>query len=105
MGILEKVFNPEAGVQQLPTGSLTVDRNGEIITFTVSSSYPRELLHEIGRQMSQLFREARMLQIPLGEINVYYTSLRVTARELRGGAVIFLYPQTALTPTPNPSRL
>jgi hypothetical protein len=105
MGILDKVFQPEADVQQLPTGSLTVDRNGEVVVFTVSSNYPKDLLHEIGREVLLLFHEARVAQIPLGEINIYYTSLRITARELRGGAVIFLYPQTALTPVPNPSRL
>jgi hypothetical protein len=100
MGFLKNIFRrARATVQELPTGSLTVDRNGEVVTSTVSSSYPKKLLREIGREVVLLFREARASQMPLGEVSVNYASLRITARELRGGAVIFLLPQTALTPT------
>jgi hypothetical protein len=38
--------------------------------------------------------------MPLAEINLYFASLRITARELRGGAIIFLFPQTAMLHTP-----
>ena len=37
--------------------------------------------------------------MPLGEVSIHYASLRITARELRGGAIIFLFPLTAQTPT------
>jgi len=103
MGFLKKIlslFAPaSATVQMLPTGSLTVDRHGEVITSTVSSAYPKNLLREIGREVLHIFRESRAAQMPLGEITIHYASLRISARELRGGAVIFLFPQTALTPT------
>ena len=99
MGFLKKFFGSRATVQQLPSGSLTVDRNGEVITSTVSSAYPKNLLREIGHEVLMIFSEARAAQMPLGEVSVHYASLRITARELRGGAVIFLFPQTALTPT------
>jgi len=36
--------------------------------------------------------------MPLAEVSINFVSLRITARELRGGAVIFLFPQTALSP-------
>lgn len=108
MGILEKIFQlfrSRAAIQQLPVGSLTVDRDGQVVTSTVSSAYPENLLREIGRAVLVLFREARAAQMPLAEVSIYFASLRVTARELRGGAVIFLFPQTALSPAPTRSSL
>jgi hypothetical protein len=106
MGFLKKLFRrSRATVQQLPSGSLTVDRNGELVTSTVSSAYPKKLLREIGREVLRLFHESRASQLQLGEVSIHYASLRITARELRGGAIIFLFPQTALTPTHNRPRL
>ena len=104
MGFLKKLtrlFRSNAAIQQLPTGSLTMGRDGQIITSTVSSAYPRELLDEIGRDVLALFREARAAQLPLAEVNVHFrSSLLITARELRGGTIIFLQPQSALSQPP-----
>jgi hypothetical protein len=104
MGFLKKLFGGRAAVQQLPTGTITVDRRGRIVTSTVSSAFPKNLLHGIGRDVLELFREARVAQTPLAEVSLHFGSLRITARELRGGAIIFLFPQTALLPTPTPAR-
>ena len=104
MGFLKRFFRGRAGVQQLPTGTITVDRNGHIITSTVSSAYPKNLLRDIGRDVLGLFSEARAAQMPLAEISLQFGSLHITARELRGGAIIFLFPQTALLATPTRSR-
>jgi len=101
MGLLKKLFRRQAGVQELPSGSLTVDRNGNTITSTISSSYPAALLREISRDVLRIFNEARDAQSPLAEINIHFASLRVTARELRGGAIIFLFPQIAMPQMPN----
>lgn len=101
MGFLKtilKSFRSRAEVQQLPAGSMTVDRNGRVVTTTVSSAYPRALLNEIGGSVLALFREARAAQIPLAEVSLHFGSLRITARELRGGAIIFLFPQSAHSP-------
>src|ERR1700722_14301239 len=100
MGFLKKLtrlFRSRAAIQQLPVGSLTVDRDGRVVTSTVSSVYPKALLGEIGRNVSALFREARAAQMPLAEVNVHFGSLLITARELRGGTIIFLLPQSALS--------
>jgi hypothetical protein len=104
MGLLKKLFGGRAAVQQLPTGTITVDRQGRIVTSTVSSAYPKNLLREVARDVLELFREARVAQMPLAEVSLHFGSLRITARELRGGAIIFLFPQTALLPTPTISR-
>jgi hypothetical protein len=75
---------------------MTVTREGKVITTTISSAYPRALLREIAGEVVTLFREAREAQIPLSELSLHYASLRITARELRGGAIIFFFPQTAM---------
>ena len=51
MGFLKSIFGARAVVQQLPTGTVTVDRQGRIVTSTVSSAFPRGLLREIGRDV------------------------------------------------------
>ena len=104
MGFLKRFFRGRATVQQLPTGTVTVDRHGEILTTTVSSAYSRNLLRDIGRDVLELFREARAAGMPLAEVSLHFGSLHITARELRGGAIIFILPQTVLLATPKNSR-
>ena len=104
MGILKRLFGSQAAVQQLPTGTVTVDRQGRIVTSTVSTAFPESLLTGVGRDVLELFREARAAQMPLAEVSLHFGSLRITGRELRGGAIIFLFPQTTLFPTPTPAR-
>jgi len=98
MGLLKKIFGARANVQELPMGSVTVNARGEVVTTTVSSAYSRSLLSDLAREVLVIFREAREAQLPLAEVSIHFASLRVTARELRGGAIIFLLPQTALMP-------
>jgi len=98
MGFIKKIsqrFRSRAGIQQLPAGSMTVDRDGSVIVTTVSSAYPKVLLEEIGDVVVSLFREARAAQVSLAEISLHFGSLRITAREMRGGAIIYLNPQSA----------
>jgi hypothetical protein len=104
MGILKKIFGAHADIQQLPAGTLTVDRQGRVVTSTVSSAYPSRLLQEISRDVLELLHESRTAQMPLAEVSLFFGSMRITARELRGGAIIFLFPQTALSLTPIPAR-
>ncbi len=93
MGILKLFAKPNPSVQRLPRGSLTVDRNGEVVATTVSSAFPADVVQDLGAQVLRLFNEARKAQMPLTELNLHFASLQITARELRGGAVIFLKPK------------
>jgi hypothetical protein len=93
MGFLSLFSKPSAGVQVLPSGTLTVDRNNQILATTVSSACSQEVLQQIGDQVLGLFRQARKAQLPLSEMTIHFASLKITARELRGGAIIFLAPK------------
>ena len=105
MGFLKRFFKSRAAVQQLPAGSLTVNRDGKLVTSTIASGYPLGLLHDIVRDVLLLFRQAREAQLPLAEFSIHFASLSITAREMRGGAVIFLSPQTVPTTPSQPDRL
>jgi hypothetical protein len=94
MGILKLFSRSGPTLQALPSGSVTVDRHGAIVVSTVSSTYRSDLLQDIAREVLRLFREARAAHVAMVEFNIHFASLQITARELRGGAIIFLSPKT-----------
>jgi hypothetical protein len=95
MGLLSIFAKPAPTLLRLPTGSFTIDRQGAILVSTLPSSFPRELVDEIGRQVLAAFSSASQIQLSLQEVNLTYQSLRIVARELRGGAIVFLSPRTS----------
>jgi hypothetical protein len=90
MGFLNLFSKAAPTLLRLPSGSFTVDREGKVLVRTLPSSYPTVLVEEIGEQMIAAFREATAAQLPLSEIVVNYSSMKITARELRGGVIVFL---------------
>lgn len=102
MGLLKMFSKTAAPLLRLPSGSFTLDRDGHIVGTTLPSSFPIELVHEIGRQVLETFQEAHLAQLPLSQLVVRYSSLKITARELRGGAIIFLAPQAPISPANQP---
>lgn len=95
MGLLNLFSKPPPAVPRLPSGTISVDRNGRILATTVSSSFETELLEAIGQQVLRLFREARKAQAPVTELNLQFASLQISAREMRGGVLVFLKPEQA----------
>jgi hypothetical protein len=87
----EKAGKPE--LKRLPTGSFTVDARGEVISSTVSQSFPEALIRDIGQRIVHVFAGARKAQLPFSELVVQYASYKIVAREMRGGAIIFLSPK------------
>jgi hypothetical protein len=79
---------------KLPSGAFALDQTGQVITSTLPANFPKAQMREIGAHVLSFFRGAQKAQMPLHELNVYYPTLKVTARSLRGGALIFLSPQT-----------
>ena len=96
MGFLKFFSKTRPGVLRLPSGSMTVDCNANVVATTVASAYPRVMLHEIAVEVLRLFGEARKAQMPLSELNLHFASLEITAREMRGGAIVFLSPNIPL---------
>lgn len=86
---------PAAPPARLPSGSFTIDREGNIVVSTLPSGFPVSLLEDCGRHVLAAFREAQAADLPLLELVVRYAGLKLTARELRGGAIVFLLPQHA----------
>jgi len=99
MDFLKLFGKPVSAPSRLPSGSFTVDRDGEVLVSTLPQSFPATVMREIGRHVAQTFREAQAAQLPLSEVIVHYASLKLTARDLRGGAIVFLAPQTPMDPT------
>lgn len=98
MGLLNFFAKPATGLLGLPSGSFTVDRSGNVVIGTLPSSFPAELVTEIGRNVLSTFREGQAAQLPLSELIIYYPALKITARDLHGGAIVFLAPQTLSGP-------
>jgi hypothetical protein len=100
MGLLNLFSRNSPDVQILPSGSLTVDRNAKILATTVPSMISADVLQDIAARVLNLFREARNAQMPLTELTLQFASLKITARELRGGAMIFLTPKHSFNVSP-----
>ena len=94
MGILRLFSKPAPALHRLPSGSFTVDREGTLLTSTLPSSFPAGVVKDIAQHIRTAFAEAAAAQLPLTELTLHYPSLRISARELRGGAIVFLSPQT-----------
>jgi hypothetical protein len=99
MGFLSLRSKPKeaestSALVRLPSGSWTVDPSGRVVASTLPSSFPDALLKEITTAVLTTFQAAREAQMPLVEIVADYSALKLTARELRGGAIIFLAPRS-----------
>jgi hypothetical protein len=95
MGFLDIFSKPQEThhLVRLPSGTVTVDSQGNIITSTLPRAFPEPLVHEIASHVLELFRGAKSAQLPLTEMVIQFASLKITAREQRGGALIFLAPE------------
>jgi hypothetical protein len=94
MGFLNFKSKPAATLMRLPSGCFTVDRAGQIVTSTLPQHFPAALAQEIAAHVLAAFREAQAAQLPLSELIIRFASLKITAREMRGGAIVFLTPRT-----------
>ena len=95
MGILNlKLFaKPAPKLTRLPSGSFTTDSTGRVLASTLPHSFPKEQLSEIGLVILAIFKDAQQASLPLSELEVRYGGFKITAREMRGGTIIFLKPK------------
>ena len=103
MGLLD-IFSsksdsaPSGGLTRLPSGSFTVDAKGQVLTSTLPQAFPAAQVREVAANVLETFRGAQKAGLPLSEIVMNFSALKVTARELRGGAIIFLAPHAFKRP-------
>lgn len=102
MGFLSFFSKPAQQPASLPSGTFSVDRTGRVLVATLPSSFPKELLTDIGQRVIKAFQDANTAQLPLNELIIQYSSLKIVARELRGGAIVFLTPQALAAPIKKP---
>lgn len=92
MGILKLFERPAKPPLRIPNGCFSIDPQGNVLSRTLPASFPQELLAEIGHVVLSTFREAKGAKLTFAELNIHFPSLRITARELGGGALVFLLP-------------
>jgi len=98
MGLLTLFAKAPGSLLKLPSGSFTIDCEGRVLVGTLPSSFPQALVAEIARDVLATFRGAESAQLPLSELIINFPSLKITARELRGGALVFLSPRPLSAP-------
>jgi hypothetical protein len=101
MGLLKPFSRQQKSLrpERLPSGCFTVHRGGELVASTLPSSFPETTILEIGRNVLEIFRSAQTINLALTDLHLNFNGLTITARELRGGALVFLQPATLQLPT------
>ncbi|MGA3171165.1 MAG: hypothetical protein ABSE62_09130 [Chthoniobacteraceae bacterium] len=78
---------------RFPRGSYTVCSSGKIVVSTLPGNFPRDRMEMIGKAVLSAISAARGLGTPFTELAAEYAGLEIRARDLAGGAIIFLTPQ------------
>jgi hypothetical protein len=96
MGILKPYSRTQKPLrlERLPSGCFSVHRGGELVASTLPSDFPGNTLREISRTVLETFQRAQDTNLPLSDLFLHFSGLTITARELKGGALIFLNPAT-----------
>lgn len=102
MGFMNFFRRPAAELKRLPSGCFTVDQYGNMVNSTLPQNFASAVARQIGTHIVATFREARTAQLPSAEIVIRYASMKITARQMRGGAIIFLTPQPPSLQTNHP---
>ncbi len=98
MGLLDLFKNAKTqSPPPLPSGSYTVDRDGKVVTSTISSAVAGQTLEQISAEVLQTFKDAKQSELTITEFSLTMGAMNIKARELRGGAIIFLSPRGTTT--------
>ena len=98
MGFLSNLFKTKktqreaAKIDRLPSGSFTVDAGSRVLTSPLPQSFPEVVVRDIGSAVMESFQDARAAGLPVSELQFHFGGLKITAKEQRSGAMIFLAP-------------
>jgi len=97
MGLLNLKSRGDSGSDttliRLPSGSFTLDPGGRVVASTLPRSFPAHLVQQVSQSILTTFETAREAHVALTELVIDFPAFKVTARGLRGGAIIFLAPR------------
>jgi len=85
--------SPAIAPARFPHGSFTVSAGGAIVVSTLSARFPRERMEAIGKAVLSALASARGLGTPFTELAAEFAGLEIRARDLAGGAIVFVTPQ------------
>lgn len=92
MGFLRRSEQTARVPLHIPTGCFTLDEEGAVVATTLPSDFPEKVMTSIGEAVIRTLRGAELAGLGLSELSVHYGSLRISARDLHGGTLIFLNP-------------
>ena len=85
--------NKPVGPARFPRGSYTVSSAGSVVVSTLPGTFPRDRMVTIGRAVLSALSSARELGTPFTELAADFAGVEIRARDLSGGAIIFITPQ------------
>jgi hypothetical protein len=92
-----------ATIERPPKGAFTVDSSGQVVMSTLPAAMAAKVQGPLSQSILAAFQEAHAAQLALTELSFNFQGLRVTARELRGGAIVFLAPVAGSLETNRPA--
>jgi hypothetical protein len=101
MGFLTRSKEAKGDLKRLPSGTFTVDADCHIVSSTVPQGVSDAQVRDIGRQIVAIFEGARQANLQFSELVVHYATFKITAREMRGGAIVFLSPRSVQSTATN----
>lgn len=93
MGFLDVFKSKASAAPSLPSGSFTVDRDGVILSSTVSSAVSEENLRQIAAVSLKILAEAREKGLPMSDLTFRFGAMNIRAVDIRMGALIYLNPK------------
>lgn len=81
----------------IPRGAFTYDSAGGILVGSVPQAWMEEFGPMLVKTLRKAFGVAAEKGLILNEIALYYAGVRIVARDLRGGGIVYLLPLAAKT--------
>ncbi len=82
----------EARAFDIPRGAFTYDSEGDILIGSVPTAWLEEFGPYLVKAFRKAFSSAEEKGLPLTEIALHYGGARLTAKDLRGGGIVYVFP-------------
>ena len=89
---------------EFPKGSFTVDGRGKVLTSTRPRKFVAQHVQAIASAVLAAQKSARQGNSPLTDLVISFAGLKLVARDMRGGAIVFLERQSDIAQPPNAAK-